>query len=914
MAKGWPNASREVRIAQGRGFNLGKAKNKVLSWEKFCGLFAQPPRTSERHKAYFKLPKTEQDRLKAIDGWYLGGAVSGGQRRKKAISERDIITIDIDDCLPELYELIRDGILEIANYEYVAHTTRKHTAKAPRVRLNFLLAKPVKRDQYDALSRILAHKIDQSMDAVDDVSFRVAQMMFMPSCSADQDYETWVNKGRMIDPEEMLESWPTDWRDFNNLPCSESRGKKRPTADKAEDPWEKRGPIGAFCRAYPIEDAIAKFLPDIYVPGDSNSGKPRYSYTGGSTTNGVVVEDDGRFIYSHHGTDPCSDTLCNSFDMVRLHLFGEQDEGKDLEGKAVTEYPSYKAMFKFAQDDRIVRQELVEDELDLDAMFEDISDMTDDEKKAVVETYEDGLDPDEEIAAILGEDLPDVTKRKKLPPYPGTQKPKKPKKGWTRDLDVTQDGKIKSTVYNITLIIMNDPRAFGVIARNVFSGQIAARRSIKSKMPILTEIEVHDPENGLQWTNSHDYTLRTILEAPAGQGQPGYGLKVSDRDLQAAVCLVAEKWRFHPVLEHLTTLEWDGAPRVDTLWIDYLGCPDTAYHRQTARLFLLGMIARLFFPGHKFDFMPVIAGEQGVRKSTLVQILGYRKWAGELTADMDGDKAAVEQMLGCWIMEVGELVSLRRSEVEAQKSFLSRQVDDVRLAYDRRNTQFPRQCVFIGTTNEYEYLKDTANRRYWPLVATVDEIDTDKLEAEMDQIWAEAMVLYSEMVQEHNYRRLPLMLTGEAAAEAKSRQAEARQESADDQTFAMLEHYLNKPVESDLLGDEEFSDLDEFVGKVLRVKTCAKQLVEEGLRENPRSPQQMNLFSQIVGRAMSRMPGWTTYAKWCEARGMKGHQLVVGDYGKVRAYVRTDADIKELQHATGYRKIDENDSDLDDVL
>jgi len=914
MAQGWRNAGREVRIAQGRGFNLGKAKNKVLSWERFCGLFAEPPRTNERHKAYFKLPKTEQDRLKAIDGWYLGGAVQGGQRRKKAIKDRDIITIDIDDCTPELYQLIKDGVLEIANYEYVAHTTRKHTPEAPRVRLNFLLSKPVKRDEYDALSRIIAHKIDASMDAVDDVSFRVAQMMFMPSCSKDQEYETWVNQGRMIDPQEMLDSWPTDWRDFNNLPFSESRGKKRPTADKAEDPFEKRGPIGAFCRAYPIEDAIAKFLPDVYVPGDSNSGKPRYSYTEGSTTNGVVVEDDGRFIYSHHGTDPCSDILCNSFDMVRLHLFGAQDEGKDLEGKLVTEYPSYKAMFKFAQEDRLVRQELVDDEIDIEAMFDDISDMDEDEKESVRETYEEGEDPDEEAARILGDELPDKTSLRKLPPYPGSEKPKKPKKGWTRQLDVTQDGKIKSTVSNIAIIIMNDPRFWGVLARNVFSGQICARRPIKSKLDFLTPIDVPDRENGLQWTNEHDYSIRAILESPAGQGQPGYGLKVSDRDLQAAVAMVAMKWRFHPVLEHLMTLEWDGVPRVESLWIDYLGCPDTPYHRQTAKLFLIGMIARLFHPGHKFDFMPVIAGEQGVRKSTLVQILGYRKWAGELTADMDGDKAAVEQMLGNWIMEVGELVSLRRSEVEAQKSFLSRQVDDVRLAYDRRSTQFPRQCVFIGTTNEYEYLKDTANRRYWPLVASVKEIDTDALEADLDMIWAEALVLYSEMTQHHDYRKLPLMLTGEAAKEAKARQAEARQESADDQTFAMLEHFLNKPVDADLLGDEEFNDLDQFTGKVLRVKTCAKQLVQEGLREHPKSPQQMNLFSQIVGKAMSRMPGWTTYAKWCEARGAKGHQLVIGDYGKVRAYVREDAERHEIWGGgIGYRKI-EDDDDLDDVL
>ena len=903
----WANAKREVRIARGRGNNLGKAKNQVMSWERFCALFETPPRTNERHKAYFKLPKTEQDKLKSSDGWYLGGPVKAGRRRKNSITERDIITIDIDDCSPELFELIRDGVLEIANYEYVAHTTRKHTPKSPRVRLNFLLAKPIPRDQYDAVSRILAFKIDQSMDAVDDVSFRVAQMMFMPTCSKDQEYLTWTNHGKLLDADALLESWPTDWTDFNNLPYSDSRGKKRPTADKAENPLEKRGPIGAFCRAYfPIQEAISKFLPETYLPGDMNSGKPRYSYAEGSTTNGVVIEDGGLFIYSHHGTDPCSDMLCNAFDMVRLHKFGEMDEGKDLEGKPVTEHPSFKAMFKFASEDREVQKEMIEDEIDLEAMFEDISDMEESEAEDFQEQYESGEDVDAEIRSILGDEIEDRVKG--LPAYPGSNPPKKPKKGWTRELEVTTDGKIKGTVYNIATIIANDPRLHGALARNVFSMRIVSRRPIKSKMALVPQIPVHDRESGLEWTDEHDASIRMILEAPAGQGMPGYGLKVSDRDIQDAVRLVAKRWEFHPILDRLTRLEWDGVERVETLFIDYLGTPDTPYHRQTAKLFLLGCIARLFHPGHKFDYVPVLAGRQGVRKSTFVEVLGFGKWSGELTADMDGDKDAVEQMLGLWILEIGELVSMRRSEIDSIKGFISRREDRVRLAYDKRQSTFPRQCLFMGTTNDYEYLKDSENRRFWPIEVTVPSIDTDKLRAEINLIWAEAMVLYKEMIQLHDYRRIPFMLTGQAAKEALIYQEGARVESAQYQMAARIEHFPETPVEVSDMQGEDFADLTAGEDMVLRTKTCIEQLVHEALRESPKSTQAQNSFSQVVGRAMRAIKGWVKYS---EMTGGSAHSLSIGEYGRQRAYVRADA--TEAEIAQGYRLI-ESDDDLDDVL
>src|SRR5690606_14169345 len=131
--------------------------------------------------------------------------------------------------------------------------------------------------------------------------------------------------GDLLDPDEMFawfEENDGDWHDISALPLFDGEETHRKHADKAEDPWLKPGMIGNWCRAWPIEDAIAEFLSDVYIPGSGGTGKPRYTYTGGSASNGAVVEDDGRFLYSHHGTDPVGEQLVNAWDLIRIHKFG----------------------------------------------------------------------------------------------------------------------------------------------------------------------------------------------------------------------------------------------------------------------------------------------------------------------------------------------------------------------------------------------------------------------------------------------------------------------------------------------------------------------------------------------------------------------------------------------------------------
>lgn len=910
MAEG-EHDGRAVRISRGKGFNLGKAKNQVLPWAKFCDLFKKPTRTKESFKAYLKAPLAERNRLKSIDGWYLGAPIKGKTRNNSAIEDRDILTLDLDRLDPADYELIKAGVRPICRYEFVAHTTRSHSVDKPRLRINLVLAGPLDRERFMPVARITGHYIDPSMNTVDPVSYRLAQMMFMPTVSRDQPYDCFRNHGELLDPDSVLEAWESDWSDYKNLPYAESEEIERKKERKAEDPFEKPGPIGAFCRAYPIEDAISEFLSDVYGNKDPHSRQPRYTFLGGHAMYGVVVYDDGRFTYSHHGTDPAGDKLLNSFDLVRVHKFGDKDEGED--DKNITDLPSYKAMLDFVKKDRNVQKQQIRDELDIEAMFDEIPDMD----EAEIETAKTEFrysDLDAEALAILGMgDADDPTENVKLglPPYPGVRKPRKPKKDWVDDLEPGQTGGIKATVYNVAKIVGNDPRLWGAIAFNNFTSNLCSRREIKVKLDEVPRLRIEDPEDGSPWTDNHDAAVKIMLSAPRGRGQTGYGLTVADNTLDDAIRSVAQKFAFHPVVDRLLGLEWDGTPRADAIWIDYLGTPDTPYHRETARQFLLGAVARIFCPGHKFDFVPVFSGLQGKRKTTFVEVLAFDKWGKEFSAPLDNQQLSAEQMMGAWILEMAEIVNIRKSDIETQKAFITRKMDRVRLSYDRRMSELKRQCVFIGTTNEFEYLRDAENRRFWPMTVNVeDHIDTERLRSERDQIWAEVMVWYREACSKHDYRRIPFGLSGAALVEALALQGGARLQTADDTDLATIEAFLERPLDlQDYLEDDDgTTDLDAENPTILRTTTCVEQLLKEALGEDPPKGHLRNTRCQLIGQLARRIEGWVTYAEWC---GSGATNLKVRGYHRSRGYVRADATNEEI--ARGYRIIDDGEP-VDDVL
>ncbi len=348
---------RLIRLAEGTSRSLGKVKDITISWGSLAGKLNTPLKSAERVKEYQKMSANERNKLKVANGWYLGGHCEGGRRKMNAIQERDVLTFDLADSNPEQLEDLTMGMSGISEYEWYAHTTRSHTAESPRLRIYLLLSEPIPADQYCAATRIFAQKLDETMDTVDHVSFHVAQLMYLPTVSKNGEFEFIHNPGKPLDVATMLEDFG-DWENFSNLPFSEKQRQQRPLADNVEHPHDEDGIVGAFCRAYDdIETAIAEFLPDVYAPGDGVSNKPRYTYLLGSGANGVVVENDGMFIYSHYGTDPCGERLCNAWDMVRLHKFSDLD----VDSKADTSpglSPSFEKMAEFAKLQQPVRDVL----------------------------------------------------------------------------------------------------------------------------------------------------------------------------------------------------------------------------------------------------------------------------------------------------------------------------------------------------------------------------------------------------------------------------------------------------------------------------------------------------------------------------------------------------------------------------
>ncbi|MBL0936006.1 MAG: hypothetical protein IBJ07_14780 [Rhizobiaceae bacterium] len=911
-----------VRYAEGSGNNLGKAKNLTKPWGDFRKMFENPTRTKERRKQFDKLSKADQDRLKSVDGWLIGAHVDKGKRNNRNVQPRDLLSLDIDYATTALVDQIELGLSGLSEFEFLVHSSRRHTDEKPRLRLFAPLSRPAQPDEYPALARIISQMLDPNMSQVDKVSFRRAQMMFKPTVSADGDWFYHHNKGATLDVDAILDSFGT-WRDISKLPRAADEDELRNSAEKAEDPTTKKGPVGDWCRTYDIPSAIETFLSDCYAPADDFSNKPRYSYLKGTSTSGAVVEDGGLFLYSHHGSDPCADMLVNSFDLVRIHLFGHKDE--DVEkGTPPTKLPSYKAMVEFAREDPGFQKSQAESRYDMAAMFDDVSDdYYDDDEEEPEEADEEtadsgGFDPsdDPDIADLVG-DISDRGAASAGPSKSAKPKRKKPPKDWfPRELELDQNGKIANSSHNAAVIMHNDARMFEAIAFNEFTKQITLRRSIMSKLDIAPALPCRDPVNGDRWQEYNDHTVRMILEAPNGAGRRGYGMRVTDRDLNLAVVSAARRNSFHPVRDYFDGLDWENADEtlIDRLFVDYLKVPDTEYHRQAARWVMVASVTRIYEPGQKFDYAPIIAGPQGIGKSTFIKIL-YGDWFGELDCKLDDRQAIAEAIAGKAGVELPELSGLHKSDHNAAKMFLRRTTDDVRMAYDRRTSEFPRQAVFWGTTNDSKYLKDpTGNRSYWPInsqIAWGNMIDLDALAAARDAIWASAVAVYRRMRLSQPGGSLPLTLTGAALQEATHHQEEARTMELHENWAEQIELWADTPVLlAHLLAEYDLSkfkftngediDLDPETTWVVR---CAFRVSDASLHALGRSKvAESHQHVQNVDRALGLLRGsWDTEGARDGSKSKTARRFQISARWKVRL------EATALERKRGWRVVDQPD-------
>lgn len=721
------NHDRRITISTGSS-RLSKSWAPVsFMWSEFVNRLSIPQRTAETFEAYQKLSKAEKGRLKDVGG-FVGGTLKGPQRKSDAVTGRDLVTLDLDNIASgETENTLRK--VDSLGMGYAIYSTRSHAPYAPRLRIIIPLDRTVTADEYEPIARRLAALI--GIEMCDATTFEACRLMFWPSCSSDAPFVFASADKPFVSSDGILAMY-ADWHDVRTwpqVPGKETRPKE--LLARQQDPTQKKGIVGAFCRTYDIRGAIESFIPKAYADTDKED---RLTYTGGTTVAGAVIYDGGKFLFSHHATDPCSGQLVNAFDLVRLHRFGSEDlEAKD--GTPINKMPSYVSMKKLAMADQTVLQEI-------NQMAAEVAAST------VFEVVEGPAEPQSAAPAEAAQDVSWMTAAK-LQYDSNTGKPKK-----SRD--------------NVIRILLNDPALKGKIATDEF----AMRGVALDALP-------WDTREGMRlWTDTDDSGLNWYLETR-------YGI-TGQTLVDDALRLVSKEQAFNAVKEYLESLYWDGVPRVGTVFQDYLGAEDTAYVRAVCRKSLVAAVARVFEPGCKYDYVPVIIGPQGLGKTSFLRTLAHG-WHSDSLSSFHG-KEASEQIQGIWIVEIGEMTAAKRSDNNEIKQFLSRCDDVYRQPYGRRTERYPRKGVFFGTTNENDFLTDTTgNRRFWPVdggVRTPTLTPWEDLPGQVDQIWAEAVTLYK--------KGEPLYMETE---ELKHAAKEAQEGHRDiDARAGMIEEFINRPV------------------------------------------------------------------------------------------------------------------------
>jgi hypothetical protein len=318
-----------------------------LYWSELVERLKTPARGTETLAEYLSYPKSKQDELKDVGG-FVAGILKDNRRKASNVLTRDVITLDLDNIQTGGTQDVLKRI-EGLGCAYVVYSTRKHEVTKPRFRVLVPLNRTSTTDEYEPISRKLAQII--GIELCDPTTFEASRLMYWPSCSIDSNYVYAYGDKPFLDADGMLSMYK-DWRDVSEWPqvpgVQQTHVKQ---AAKQGNPIEKTGVIGAFCRTYDIYKVMEIFLPGVYMPCEEGSG--RFTYSGGSTTGGAVVYENGNFLYSHHSTDPAGGKLCNSFDLVRLHKLSEMDDEAKPD-TPINKLPSYTAMCELAVSDTSV--------------------------------------------------------------------------------------------------------------------------------------------------------------------------------------------------------------------------------------------------------------------------------------------------------------------------------------------------------------------------------------------------------------------------------------------------------------------------------------------------------------------------------------------------------------------------------
>lgn len=777
---------RQITLSSAGSRKATRWTAQTLTLSELYTKLSTPVRGTEPLAEYLRLSKPKQDDLKDVGG-FVAGTLRGGRRKADAVTGRDVLTLDLD----RVPAYGTDDVLarvDALGCGYAVYSTRKHSPAAPRLRVLLPLDRTVTADEYEPIARKAAELI--GIDLCDPSTFEASRLMYWPSCSADSEYIYRTADKPLLSADGMLATY-SNWQDIAEWPqVPGTQDIHVRLAAKQGDPLAKPGIVGAFCRVYDIYTAIDKWLPGVYEPTDLPD---RYTFAGGSTTGGAVLYDNGKYLYSHHATDPCSGRLVNAFDLVRLHLFADRDDDAKPD-TPTNKLPSYTAVCELATADPDIAAVLAKERYEV----------------ATSEFSGIGVDNSDEPA------------------------------NWMLRLKTSAEGRIAKTADNLLIILENDPLLRGRVAYDAF----ACRGVSLGPLP-------WDPSPRRRpWTDNDDSGARWYLERV-------YGLTGKDK-VADALGLCGHAHAFDEVHDYLSLVSWDGVPRLDTLLIDYLGAEDNAYVRAVTRKAFTAAVARVMAPGCKFDTMTILTGPQGIGKSTLLKLMG-RGWFSDSIKTFEG-KEASELVQGVWLVEIGELEAFNKSEIGRIKQFLSQCEDIFRAAYGRHVGWYPRRCVFFGTSNNGEYLRDkTGNRRFWPVDLASQPPTKDvfhALEDEVDLLWAEAVVRW----------RLgePLYLSGDLTKIAYEEQENHRERSPREGLIREFverdvpDDWLRWPLEQRRMYWADSVSLDE-IDIAPRERVCALEVWCEALNGDPKHMKYADAVE--INAAIASIEGWKRLKK-----------------------------------------------------
>ena len=428
-----------LEIATGYSANTKIWKNTKARWSKLVAKLSEATRTNETYIQFMRASKADQGKIKDVGG-FVGGYLDKGLRRKSSVMYKQLVSLDIDFSHNDFWW----DFTMLYGCAAVIHSTHKSSPDKPRHRLLIPLSREVTIEEYQAIARRIAG--DLNIELFDQSTFEPERLMFWPSVSKDVEYYFEYQDGPWLDADYVLNLYD-DWHDTTEWPtAANSTDSILKDVKKQEDPEDKKGIVGTFCRAYGIESAIETFLSDIYEP----AGDGRYTYKLGSTSAGLIIYDD-KFAYSHHGTDPAGGRLCNAFDLVRIHKYGHLDTGKE---KSDQDKASFKAMEEFATKDNAVKHQIA-DEKFAEAKFD------------------------------FAADLPEDTEADDT---------------WIEQLEANTKGEYNNSATNINLIVQNDKYLKGAFKLNMFD----AKRYILKSVP-WRKIEAEEPMRDVDYSGVRNY-------------------------------------------------------------------------------------------------------------------------------------------------------------------------------------------------------------------------------------------------------------------------------------------------------------------------------------------------------------------------------------------------------------------------